>query len=122
MERPVVGICTHLEQVSWSVWDDLAEVAGGDLVHAVQEAGAQAVLIPADSAVEDDPAAMLERIDGLVVEAREDAGDEGWPAALRAGAEAAGIPVLRVIASGGDGTPRSLAGSGVRPFVESLRH
>jgi len=105
------------------VWEDRAEVAGGDLVYAVQQAGAQAVLIPFDPALEEDPADLLARIDGLVVEAREDADGDAWPATLRARAEAAGIPVLRaVVAQGnGDGSTRSVADAGVAPFVESLR-
>jgi hypothetical protein len=121
MGRPVVGICTHLEQVRWSVWEDRADVTGGDLVSAVQSAGAQALLIPADPALAEDPSELLERIDGLVVEAREDdCGGDGWPEALRARVEAAGIPVFRAVTSGGNGSPRSVADSAVRGFVESL--
>src|SRR4051794_34981833 len=121
MRRPVVGICTHLEQVRWSVWEDRADVTGGDLVYAVQSAGAQALLIPADPALADDPAELLERIDGLVVEAREDQpGGDGWPEALRARVEAAGVPVLRAVPAPGDGATRSIAGADVRAFVESL--
>jgi putative glutamine amidotransferase len=121
MRRPVVGICTHLEQVRWGVWDRRADVTGGDLVYAVQRAGAQALLIPADPALVDDPGALLERIDGLVVEAREDADGDGWPESLRARVEAAGVPVLRAVMAAGNGSTRAIAGADLDEFVAKLR-
>src|SRR6185295_15181141 len=51
MARPVIGICTALERARWSVWDQ------------------QAYLLPRSyiDAVQDDPDAILDLLDGLIL-------------------------------------------------------
>ncbi len=67
MPRPVIGICTALEQARWSVWDLRAVLLPYNYVTAVQRAGGLAVLLPPDEQVVDDPDEMLDRIDGLML-------------------------------------------------------
>jgi putative glutamine amidotransferase len=67
MERPVIGICTALEQARWSVWDQRALLLPWSYVDAVQRGGALALLLPPDEALIDDPAQVLELIDGLML-------------------------------------------------------
>jgi putative glutamine amidotransferase len=67
MSRPVIGICTALEQARWSVWDEQALLLPRSYVLAIQRAGGLAVMLPIDDAAEQDPAQMLGLIDGLVL-------------------------------------------------------
>jgi len=65
--RPVIGICTALEQARWSVWDLRAVLLPYNYVTAVQRAGGMAMLLPPDEHVVDDPDEVLDRIDGLML-------------------------------------------------------
>lgn len=65
--RPVIGICTALEQARWSVWDLRAALLPYNYVTAVQRAGGMAVLLPPDDHVAGDPDEVLDRIDGLML-------------------------------------------------------
>jgi putative glutamine amidotransferase len=67
MARPAIGICTALERARWSVWDQQAMLLGRSYVDAVQRAGAQAVMIPPDAHLVDDPGEALDLIDGLLL-------------------------------------------------------
>ena len=46
MRRPVIGICTALEQARWSVWDQPALLLPRSYVEAVQRAGGLALMLP----------------------------------------------------------------------------
>ena len=48
MARPVIGICTALEQARWSVWDQQAYLLPRSYVDAVQRAGGLALMLPKD--------------------------------------------------------------------------
>jgi putative glutamine amidotransferase len=63
----VIGICTALERARWSVWDQQAALLPRNYVEAVQAAGGLAVMLPPDPALVEDPAEVLELLDGLVL-------------------------------------------------------
>ena len=65
--RPLIGVCAALERARWSVWDLQAYLLPRMYVDAVQRAGGAAVLLPADPAWVEDPDAILDRLDGLML-------------------------------------------------------
>jgi putative glutamine amidotransferase len=65
--RPVIGICTPLEQARWGVWDLEAFLLPRNYAAAVNRAGAMALLLAPDPAIVEDPDEMLDRIDGLML-------------------------------------------------------
>jgi putative glutamine amidotransferase len=67
MDRPVIGMCTALEQARWSVWDQPAMLLARSYVDAVQRAGGLALMLPPDPREIEDPEQVLGLIDGLVL-------------------------------------------------------
>jgi putative glutamine amidotransferase len=67
MRRPVIGICTALEQARWSVWEQQAALLGASYIEAVQRAGAIVVMLPPDEQLVAEPEQALELIDGLML-------------------------------------------------------
>jgi putative glutamine amidotransferase len=67
MKRPVIGMCTALEQTRWSVWDQPAMLLARNYVDAVQRAGGLALMLPPDAQLTKDPAEAFELIDGLLL-------------------------------------------------------
>jgi putative glutamine amidotransferase len=67
MARPVIGICTPLEQARWSAWDLQAFLLPRNYVDAVNRAGAMALLLAPDAGVIDEPDEMLDLVDGLML-------------------------------------------------------
>jgi putative glutamine amidotransferase len=67
MARPVIGMCTALEQARWSVWEQPAMLLARNYVDAVQRAGALALMLPPDPRVAEAPEEVLDLIDGLVL-------------------------------------------------------
>jgi putative glutamine amidotransferase len=67
MSRPVIGICTALEQARWSVWDEQALLLPRSYALAIQRAGGLALMLPVDDAAAQDPSQLLGMIDGLVL-------------------------------------------------------
>jgi putative glutamine amidotransferase len=67
MTRPVIGICTALEQARWSVWDQPAALLPLNYIEAVQRAGGLVVMLPPDPQLAQDPHQALELIDGLIL-------------------------------------------------------
>ena len=67
MRRPVIGICTYLDTVSWGAWVDRAAMVPAGYVGAVQRAGGVALLLPPDPAAIDDPDPVLDLVDGLIL-------------------------------------------------------
>jgi putative glutamine amidotransferase len=65
--RPFIGICAAVERARWSVWDLQAFLLPRMYVDAVQRAGGSAVLLPVDQGWIDDPAELLDRLDGLML-------------------------------------------------------
>jgi putative glutamine amidotransferase len=65
--RPVIGICTALEQARWSVWDQEAALLPSNYLQAVRDAGAMAVLLPPDPLTTADPDQALDLVDGLML-------------------------------------------------------
>src|SRR5262245_59918328 len=66
-ESPVIGICAVMDQARWSVWDLPAALVPMNYVEAVQRAGGLALLVPPDPALLEDPDAILDRLDGLML-------------------------------------------------------
>jgi putative glutamine amidotransferase len=67
VDRPVIGICTALEQARWSVWDQRAFLLPESYVRALHRAGAIALMLPPDRAVAGDPDQVLDLLDGLLL-------------------------------------------------------
>ena len=67
MSRTVIGICAALERAQWSVWDQAAALTPMSYVEAVQRAGAIALSLPPDAALESEPDELLDLIDGLML-------------------------------------------------------
>jgi putative glutamine amidotransferase len=111
---PLIGICAAMERARWAVWDLPAALVPMNYVEHVQRGGATALAIPPDPALVDDPARVLDRLDGLMLVGGPDveAGRYGAephplaepPAALRDAVEIAlvrealgrGLPVLGI--------------------------
>ena len=67
MGRPVIGICTPLEQARWGVWDVPAFVLPRSYVDLVRRAGAMTLLLAPDAAVTEAPDEALDHLDGLML-------------------------------------------------------
>jgi putative glutamine amidotransferase len=78
--RPLIGICTYLDEVRWGVWSDRAAMVPAGYVGAVQRAGGIAVLLPPDEAALEDPDPVLDPLDGLVLAGGVDVGPENYGA------------------------------------------
>ncbi len=80
MRRPVIGICTYLDEVRWGVWSDRAAMIPSGYVGAVQRAGGAAVLLPPDPATTADPDPVLDLLDGLILAGGVDVGPDAYGA------------------------------------------
>jgi putative glutamine amidotransferase len=67
VSRPVIGICTALEQARWSYWDQQAALLPRSYIDAIQRAGGLALMIPPDAENARDPDEVLDVIDALVL-------------------------------------------------------
>jgi putative glutamine amidotransferase len=67
MVRPVIGMCTALEQARWGVWDQPAMLLARNYVDAVQRARGLVLMLPPDSQLIEDPDQALDLLDGLVL-------------------------------------------------------
>ncbi|MEA2381830.1 MAG: putative glutamine amidotransferase [Solirubrobacteraceae bacterium] len=67
MARPVIGICTAVERARWGVWDQDAFLLARSYVRAIQSAGGLVVMIPPDAELNDEPDAVLDLLDGLIL-------------------------------------------------------
>jgi putative glutamine amidotransferase len=66
--RPTIGVTAATENVSYGVWSDIpAVVSPASYVRAVQRAGGRAVLLLPDPEDAEDPGAVLDLIDALIV-------------------------------------------------------
>jgi putative glutamine amidotransferase len=112
MTAPLIGLTTYREQARWGVWDQRADLLPAQYAEAVVACGGVPVLLPPQP--DDAAAAVVARLDGLVVSggadvdpARYDAAPhprtaawrpdrDAWELALLGAADAAGLPVLGV--------------------------
>jgi putative glutamine amidotransferase len=78
--RPLIGICTYLDEVRWGVWNDRAAMVPAGYVAAVQRAGGIAVLLPPDEAAIEDPDPVLDPLDGLILAGGVDVGPDNYGA------------------------------------------
>src|SRR5918992_2076627 len=68
MSRPVIGICTAVEEAAWGSWrDTLVNLSPRSYSLTVQAAGGLAVLLPPDDAAAEEPAQLLGLVDGLLL-------------------------------------------------------
>jgi putative glutamine amidotransferase len=65
--RPIIGVCTALERARFGVWETQAHLLPREYSDAIQRAGGIAVLLPPDAASVDDPDAVLDLLDGLIL-------------------------------------------------------
>ncbi len=112
--RPLIGLTTYREQAKWGVWDQDADLLPVMYADAIIRAGGVPVLLPPATDDPDAAAAVVARIDGLVVSggADVDPGQYGedphprttswrpnrdaWEMALLTSAAAANLPTLGV--------------------------
>lgn len=67
MARPLIGITTYRQPASWAAWTDVdAALIPARYVDAVRAGGGTPILLP-PLGPGDDPAAVLARLDGLIV-------------------------------------------------------
>lgn len=102
MRRPVIGICTALEHARWTVWEREAFLLSRAYVDAVQAAGGRALMIPPDAQTHEDPDAVLDDLDGLMLAGGADVDPGSYGAAphrcttnTRPERDAAEIPLAR---------------------------
>lgn len=63
--RPLIGLCTAVEQAQYGAWDVDVFLLQRSYVEAVQRAGGVAVMLPPDPDV--DPDQLLDMVDGLIL-------------------------------------------------------
>jgi putative glutamine amidotransferase len=112
--RPLIGLTTYRERARWGVWDTRADLLPTVYARGIEAAGGLPVLLPPTDAAAEAAAAVVARIDGLVVSggadvapARYDAEPhdmtttwrddrDAWEIALIDAAARAGLPALGV--------------------------
>ncbi|MFN8136165.1 MAG: gamma-glutamyl-gamma-aminobutyrate hydrolase family protein [Propionicimonas sp.] len=111
---PVIGLTTYREESAWGVWAKRADVLHSEYADMVVAAGGAPVLLPPASADPAVAAAVVGRLDGLLVSGGADVDPtryaeqahprtagwrpdrDAWELALLDAAEATGLPVLGV--------------------------
>jgi len=66
-ERPVVGICTAVEQAKWGAWDMPSFLLPRNYIDAIQRAGGVALMLPPDPRLTKEPDVVLDLLDGLIL-------------------------------------------------------
>jgi putative glutamine amidotransferase len=67
VSRPVVGICTAIERAAWGAWEVVCNLSPRSYSLAVQAAGGMALLLPPDDEAAEEPAELLDLLDGLML-------------------------------------------------------
>jgi putative glutamine amidotransferase len=113
-DLPLIGISSYRERTRWGVWDTRADVLHAQYADAVLAAGGVPVILPPASSSPEVAAAVVARIDGLVISGgadvdparygeqphpmtsawREDR--DSWESALLGAADAVDLPTLGV--------------------------
>ncbi len=65
--KPLIGLTSYRERASWGVWDQTADLLPSVYADAIVRAGGVPVLLPPASDDPDAAAAVVSRLDGLVV-------------------------------------------------------
>jgi putative glutamine amidotransferase len=65
--RPVIGICTAVEQARWGAWDMPSFLLPRNYVDSIQRGGGLALMLPPDPRVTEDPEPVLDLLDGLIL-------------------------------------------------------
>jgi putative glutamine amidotransferase len=66
--RPVIGICSMIELASWTVWSEVeVNVSQRTYSRGIAEAGGLPLILPPHEASTEDPAQLLDLLDGLVL-------------------------------------------------------
>ena len=112
--RPLIGLSTYREQASWGVWSQGADLLPTSYADAVVRAGGVPVLLPPATDDPDAAAALVERLDGLVISGGADVDPsqygetphqrtgtarpdrDAWELSLLTSAAAANLPTLGV--------------------------
>ena len=112
--RPLIGLTTYREQARWGAWDQYADLLPTTYAVAVEAVGAIPVLLPPTAPYDVSAAAVVARLDGLVISGGADVdpalyGEEPhlstqaprhdrdeWELALLRAAEDVGLPTLGV--------------------------
>jgi putative glutamine amidotransferase len=63
----VIGLCAAVERARFGVWDEVAALLPLSYARSVQRAGGLALMVPPDPLLAEDPAELLDRVDGLVL-------------------------------------------------------
>ena len=69
-----IGISAAVDRVRWGPWEEEVTMQTRAYARAVQEAGAIALLLPPDEALDVAPDALLDRLDGLLLSGGSDVG------------------------------------------------
>ncbi len=125
--KPLIGLTAYREQAQWGVWSQGADLLPASYADAISRAGGVPLLLPAATDDPDAAAAVVERLDGLVISGGADVDPahygeqphartgaarpdrDAWELALLTSAAAANLPTLGVcrgmqvmaVASGG---------------------
>ncbi|MCW2855573.1 MAG: peptidase [Marmoricola sp.] len=67
MTRPLIGLSSYREQARWGVWETSADLLPSDYALAIEAAGGTPVLLPPSLPYDDAAAAVVARLDGLVI-------------------------------------------------------
>ena len=112
--KPLIGLTSYREHARWGVWSQAADLLPSVYADAIVRAGGVPVLLPPASDDPDAAAAVVERLDGLVISGGADVvpaqfGEEpqertvvvrperdAWELALLSSAAAANLPTLGV--------------------------
>ena len=114
MRRPLIGLSSYREQARWGVWDQPADLLPTTYAQAIESAGGVPVLLPPAMPYDEAAAAVVARVDGLVISGGADVSParygeqpherttswredrDAWELALLDAAGAADLPVLGV--------------------------
>ncbi|PWN01240.1 gamma-glutamyl-gamma-aminobutyrate hydrolase [Nocardioides silvaticus] len=112
--RPLIGLSTYREQARWGVWDQAADLLPTTYARSIEAAGGVPVLLPPTKPYDAAAAAVVVRLDGLVISGGADVAPQrydedphdrttnwredrdAWELALLAAADGADLPVLGV--------------------------
>ncbi len=112
--RPLVGLSTYREVAAWGVWHERADVLHSAYADQVAAAGGQPVLLPPIEHVPEAAAALVSRLDALLISGGADVDPgryaatphertagwrtdrDAWELSLLTAAETVGLPVLGV--------------------------
>jgi putative glutamine amidotransferase len=65
--KPVIGLCAAVETASWGVWTTPAHLLPREYADAVQRTGGIALILPPDPSAVQDPDALLDLLDALIL-------------------------------------------------------